>query len=121
MMMTQTIEKHVRARRARRTAKPHLIYAYAVRSSYFWRGVPGELTLARTEPFQRAQGRIRVVAEPLVQMGGKRGGTWVLRPLEVNEEGWLTLRLPRQMARGLYLWRLCVGHATSNPALFFVA
>lgn len=121
MMMTQTIEKHVRARRARRAAKPHLIYAYAVGSGYFWRGVPGELTLARTEPFRRNQGRIRVVAEPLVRVSGRRGGTWVLRPLEVNEEGWLTLRLSRQMPRGLYLWRLCVGHATSNPALFFVA
>lgn len=122
-MTTKSLEANVRAWKAwrRKQAKPRLICAYAVASGHFWRGAPGELTLARTEPFRRGQGPIRVTAQPLVRVDGKRPRKWVLRPMEVDEEGWLAVRLPKEMPRGLYLWRLCVGPAASNPALFFVA
>ncbi len=122
MMTSQAVEEKVRAGSARRrAAKPHLIYVYAVGSGHFWRGAPGELTLVRADPFRRGLGGIRVVAQSVVRMDGARPRTWTLRPQEVNEEGWLTVRLPKQMPRGLYLWRIRVGRTVSNPALFFVA
>ena len=100
--------------------EPDIAWAYALKSERLWHGRPGERILLRTAPIPRRAGPIRVAAQTILAPHPGARRRWTLRPEEVDEEGWLLVRLPRNLPRGLHLWRLCVDGHAGRPCVFFV-
>ncbi len=88
---------------------PEIVYACSLKTFRPWRGEPGGTLLLRTSPFPRVCGPVRLSVR--VALCGDRGAPrrLTLRPLQADEEGLLTVTLPKRPARALLAIRLCVG------------
>lgn len=95
--------------------RPEIVYACSPETCRPWHGEPGGELLLRTSPLPRTGGAVRVSVR--VELCGERPvrRRFTLRPSQVCEDGWLTVRLPKAPRRALLALRLCVG-ATAGPA-----
>lgn len=96
-----------------------IVCALGVRRGTFWRCGAGEPLLLRTGPWPRGVGPVRVSVR--VAFGQGQGRRLALKPAEVDEEGLVLVRLPRDLAPALLSVRLCVGGLAGPAALITVS
>ncbi len=100
---------------------PEIVYGGSVQSCRAWGGAPGELVLLRTSPLPRGCESVRVLLRVALCADRVVRKRLTLHPIHLEEDGLVTIRLPRPFPHALVDLRLCVDGVCSAPRMFHIS